>query len=58
MSTLTSKEQGQPGTSSSLLALSQHHPRPVGPYLERMWTEDSGTVAAEVCEVVEEAATQ
>ena len=34
--------------------LSQHHPDQVGPYLERMRTEDIATVAAEAFEVVEE----
>jgi hypothetical protein len=34
--------------------LGQHHPDQVGPYLERMQTEDIATVAAEAFEVVEE----
>jgi hypothetical protein len=34
--------------------LSQQHPDRVGPYLERMRTEDIGEVAAEAFEVVEE----
>jgi hypothetical protein len=34
--------------------LSQQHPDQVGPYLERMRTEDIATVAAEAFEVVEE----
>jgi hypothetical protein len=34
--------------------LSHHHPDQVGPYLERMRTEDIATVAAEAYEVVDE----
>jgi hypothetical protein len=34
--------------------LSQQHPGQVGPYLERMRTEDIATVAAEADEVVED----
>jgi hypothetical protein len=34
--------------------LSASHPAEVGPYLERMRTEDVATVAAEASEVVEE----
>jgi len=34
--------------------LSQHHPDQVGPYIERMRTEDIATVATEAYEVVEE----
>jgi hypothetical protein len=33
--------------------LRQHHPDQVGPYLERMRTEDIATVAAEAFEVVD-----
>jgi hypothetical protein len=34
--------------------LSQHHPDPVGPYLERMRTDDIATMAAEAFEVVKD----
>jgi hypothetical protein len=37
-----------------LYHLGQHHPDQVGPYLERMRTEDIAPVAAEAFEVVEE----
>jgi hypothetical protein len=37
-----------------LYHLSQHYPDQVGPYLERMRTEDTATVVAEAFEVVEE----
>jgi hypothetical protein len=47
----------QPRTISNLLALSQQHLDLIGPYLERMRTEDIGTVASEAFEVIEEAAT-
>jgi hypothetical protein len=43
-----------PNGTMLLYHLSQQHPHPVRPYLERMWIEDSGTVAAEVFEVVED----
>ena len=34
--------------------LSELHPDRVGPYLERMRTEDIGTVAAQAFEVIED----
>jgi len=37
-----------------LYHLSQQHPNQVGPYLERMCTEDSTTVAAAAYAMVEE----
>jgi hypothetical protein len=41
----------RPDGAMLLAHLSQQHPDQVGPYLERMRTEDIGTVAAEVFEV-------
>ncbi len=37
-----------------LYHLGQQHPDQVGPYLDRMRTEDIGTVAAEAFEIIEE----
>ena len=44
----------RPEGSMLLYHLGQQHPDQVGPYLERMRTECSATVAAEVFAVVEE----
>jgi hypothetical protein len=44
----------RPNGAMLLYHLSQLHPDEIGPYLDRMRTEDIGTVAAEAYEVVEE----
>jgi hypothetical protein len=44
----------RPDGAMLLYHLSQHHPDQVGPYLERMATEDIATVAVEAYEAVEE----
>jgi hypothetical protein len=44
----------RPNRSMLLYHLSQQHHDRVGPYLERMRTEDIGTVAAEAFEVIED----
>jgi hypothetical protein len=44
----------RPDGAMLLYHLSQQHHDQVGPYLERMRTEDIATVAAEAYEVVEE----
>jgi hypothetical protein len=43
----------RPDGAMLLHHLSQHHPDQVGPYLERMRTEDIATAAAETYDVVE-----
>jgi hypothetical protein len=44
----------RPNGAMLLYHLSQQHPDRVGPYLDRMRTEDIGTVAAEAFEIVED----
>jgi hypothetical protein len=44
----------RPEGAMPLSRLSQDHPDQVGPYIERIRTEDIGTVAAEAYEVIEE----
>jgi hypothetical protein len=44
----------RPNTALLLGHLSQQHPDQVGPYLDRMRTEDIATVAAEAYEVIED----
>ena len=44
----------RPEGAMPLSCLSQDHPDQVGPYIERIRTEDIGTVAAEAYEVIEE----
>jgi hypothetical protein len=48
----------RPNGALLLHHLADMHPDQVGPYLQRMATEDIGTVAAEAYEVVEEFETQ
>ena len=44
----------RPEGAMPLSHLSHDHPDRVGPYIERIRTEDIGTVAAEAYEVIEE----
>jgi hypothetical protein len=47
----------RPKGAMLLYRLSQRHPDPVGPYLDRMRTECIATVAGEGFEMIEEART-
>jgi hypothetical protein len=44
----------RPDGAMLLYLLSQQHPDQVGPYLDRMRTEDIGTVAVQAYEIIQE----